>query len=125
VVTRTSSLAVLPIDLSTTASQTLSDIVYTCNNPAGFTRTISSAEGGFMRHVGGTETIEYRIAHSGGDLATPGLISLATPYVSSHTASSAYALGRTATLRLAMRKIYNDLLAGKYVDTITITIVGN
>ncbi len=125
VVEKESNLSVYAIDLEVRTPQTLGFITYRCNNPDGFTRTISSAEGGVLKRVGGSEVVPYQIKHSGADLSIWTPRSLASPYTSSHAMSPDYVRGRQGGMSVQVPVLPANLYAGSYTDTITITIVGN
>ncbi len=123
---KNSPLTVHVIDLTTTADQSLGSITYQCNNPAGFTRTISSAEGSKLKRVGGTQTVDYTVKHGGGSglaISTP--TSLATPFNSSHNGSPAFVAGQTGSFSVQLPTVPSNLFAGTYTDIVTVTIVGN
>jgi spore coat protein U-like protein len=116
-------------------------LTYTCNSPVGFTRTISSANGGELKRVNGTtgtgNAIEYRFRHLGGigsDIGTRSS-SLNSPVTSTHNQSSAnYLNGVQADFSFIVPGVLRTyggnanaaprttVFAGDYTDTVTLAI---
>ena len=104
-------------------AQDVTDVVYRCNNADGITRRISSLNNG--RLLRGTQGIPYLISQEGAtDLAFPP-VSLAGPVVTELPPSIPLTNGTTGLLRLTIPAVPAGLLAGEYIDTITIEIVPN
>ncbi|RYG85661.1 MAG: hypothetical protein EON59_11725 [Alphaproteobacteria bacterium] len=111
------------IDLSSGSAQDVTSVTYTCNTLGGFSRAISSQNGG--RLVRGAQAIPYTISHSGiSDLAL-GASDLSAPLVSAVPASAAVTLGSAGVLRANISDIPANLLAGEYSDVVTISVTSN
>jgi len=122
----------------TPASQ--GSVTYRCNSPVGFTRTISSANGGFLsRNNAPNPTAENHIpfffAHGGGSgLGIPSQ-QLTAAVITNLNASSAFLAGQTGGLTFSINGVQaavggNDapgttVFAGTYQDTVTIAITAN
>lgn len=114
---------------------------YRCNDPAGFTRTISSANNGFLRRTGGADTAENKIAydmtHGGGSGLQFAYQQLSAPRVDSISGSPALLglSGQGGTVRFrtnGVRSATNGdgapgttVFAGDYTDVVTIAVVSN
>ena len=111
---------------------------YLCNNPAGFTRTFTSANGGKMVRSGtqggaGNE-IPYTIQHGGGSGLGFAEQDLTQPRTTSLGGSSAFMSGQTGGLTLrafgvkvpgASNLATTNAFAGNYADVITVAITAN
>jgi hypothetical protein len=111
------------VDIRAQAAQDVTDVVYTCNSPEGFTRRISSQNGGAL--VRGTQGVAYLISQTGGESLAFAPVSLSGPVVTEVAASAALTSGTSGMLRVSVPSIPSGLLAGEYVDTVTIEIVPN
>lgn len=111
------------IDLSTTAQQTLGSFTYSCNSAAGFTRTITSANGGTLN--GGSQTIAYLFSHGGGSGLGVSPVSLSAPVITNLSGSTAFIAGQTGSVRVEVPGGTAGLFAGTYSDDITIAITAN
>jgi spore coat protein U-like protein len=116
------------IDLANTATdQSLGSLTYQCNNAAGFTRTVSSLNGGLLKRAGGAageNTIAYEVGHGGGPINFANT-SLAQPKITNHGGSTAFVQGQTGSIRVRVGQASGPLFAGTYGDTITVTIAPN
>lgn len=107
-------------------------IVYVCNAPAGFTRTISSQNNGRMFRQstsgGAGNEVAYSVRHS--SFGTPGLgivagTSLGTPVVTNHVGALALVTGVNETLTATLPTPMPPLFAGQYRDVITVSVSPN
>ncbi len=112
---------------------------YRCNNPNGFTRTISSANSGVLRRDGSAggaaNEIEFRMSHGGGSGLGFATQTLATPKVTNLSGSTAFLAGQTGSVNFEVTGVQASLggnqapgttvFAGNYTDTVTIAITGN
>lgn len=121
--TNNSISATETIDLTSTSEQTLGSITYTCNNPGGFTRTISSANNGAL--VNGSQSVSYQVAHTGGSGLNFNAKQLTAPETTNIGGSSSLANGQTGALRVTVPSLPTGLLAGVYSDTITVSVTAN
>lgn len=105
------------------------DIVYVCNNPRGFDRTITSRNGGQLEtgNGNGNRVINYTLSHtssisrldfSGEELETPIQTSRGS------TANPAFLSGVQATLTFDIPG-GESVLAGTYTDVVTLQVVSN
>jgi spore coat protein U-like protein len=118
------------VDLTNTASdQSLGSLTYQCNNAGGFTRTISSLNGGVLKRAGGAageNTISYQFSHTGGSGLTMANAQLTSPINKSMAGALDFAgTGVTGSARVRIGAASGTLFAGNYGDTITITIAPN
>ncbi len=111
------------IDLTISAEQTLGSFTYVCNSAAGFTRTISSASGGFL--VGGSQSLPYNVSHGGGSGLGFSAIQLTTPKVTNLSGSTAFIAGQTGSIRAQVSGSTSGLFAGTYSDDITLVVTAN
>lgn len=103
--------------------QDVSNIVYTCNNLNGFTRRVSSENGGAL--VRGTQGIPYLLSQSGfADLAFAP-VSLQSMQTDEVAIFPELTIGSGGVLRIEIPAIPPRLLAGEYIDTVTIEITPN
>jgi hypothetical protein len=110
-------------------------VTYICNDVDGFTRTISSANGGFLTFGGAATTsanrrIRYTVASGGGSGLTFAEAQLTTPVVSNH---GAFLNGQTGGLTVRANGVsqldasgsgsqVTSVFAGDYSDVMTIAI---
>lgn len=114
-----------------------SSISYICNSPNGFTRTISSTNGGVMLRTGGgtggADSIAYKMSHTGGSGLGFNDISLSTDRVDNLGGSTAFLNGQTAEITFTTAGVLDagevpnegdrtTVFAGDYTDTVTITV---
>ncbi len=111
------------IDLTTSAEQTLGSFTYQCNSAAGFTRTISSASGGFL--VNGSQQIPYNVASGGGSGLGFAATQLTAPIVTSLGGSTAFIAGQTGSFRVSVSGSTAGLFAGTYADDVTLAVTAN
>lgn len=111
------------INLADHAPQQVTDVVYTCNSPNGFTRTISSGNNGFLKR--GDAAIAYTIAGTGDEQLGFSSRSLNVAYVNSVPSFSALTQGATGKLSVRIGAVPDKLVAGQYGDTVTIEITPN
>lgn len=132
------ALASVPSD--TSVNVPAGSATYRCNSTAGFTRTVTSQNNGFMTRDGIATTDEARriaftITHGGGNGLGFGATQLATPLSNSFNASSAFLEGQTGGVSFQAFGVQtapggNDsigttVFAGDYQDTVTITVTAN
>jgi len=115
--------AVEIVDLTTTDSQTLGSYTYKCNNPAGFDRTVASANGGVLS--GDHGSINYLFSHGGGSGLSFSAQQLTSPRTDTLSGSSAFAAGQTGSVRFQLPASAAGEMAGTYSDTVTVSIVAN
>lgn len=110
------------IDLHDRGSQSLGSISYTCNDPDGVVRTVSSENGGFLVQD------DYRIAYEFEERGDnpPGFQSrqLSAPLIS-QIGGGDLVLGVTQELRAVISVLPRELAAGEYSDKVTIEISPN
>lgn len=104
-------------------AQDITDVIYTCNSAEGITRRISSLNSG--RLLRGLQGIPYLISQDGNTDLAFAPVSLSGPVVTDLPPSEALTNGTTGLLRLSIPTIPQGLVAGEYVDTVTIEIVPN
>lgn len=104
-------------------SQTLGSVTYRCNLQSGFTRTISSANGGTLNGPGAGK-IPYTLASGGGSGLGFSAVQLTAPKVTSLGGSTAFAAGQTGSVSAAATAP-SGLFAGAYDDVVTLAVVGN
>lgn len=111
------------IDLTTRSDQVVGGITYTCNALGGFTRRVTSLNGGALRRGG--QGIDYFLSQSGdGELAIP-RTRLTSPLLGEVHAFPALTAGAGGLLSVQIPSVAPDLLAGEYRDTVTIEITPN
>lgn len=104
-------------------AQDVTNVVYTCNSTQGFSRRVSSQNGGAMMR--GAQGIPYLVSQTGtGDLAFPS-VSLQTLRTDDVATFPELAIGSSGILRVEVPAVPSGLLAGDYIDTITIEITPN
>lgn len=103
--------------------QVIGAITYICNVPGGFTRRVTSLNGGSLRR--GAQGIDYLISQTGdAELAFPPT-RLDGPLVGDVPAFAALTVGTTGELSVEIPTVAPDLLAGDYRDTVTFEITPN
>jgi hypothetical protein len=132
-------------DLSTTPSDTFitesaGSATYRCNAPGGFTRTISSANGGVMIRTGSSggagNSIPFEMSHGGGSgLGTGGFVPLTSNVISNLGGSTAFLNGQTGGVNFRVAGVAaapggneapgTTVFAGDYTDVVTISVVAN
>ena len=111
------------VSLETSGAQSVTMVVYRCNGVNGFTRQVSSLNGGAL--VRGDQRIDYRITQDGeAAIAIPDS-TLSAPIVSNVTGSGSVVAGASGMLKVIVPSLPARLLAGDYTDTITIEITPN
>jgi hypothetical protein len=132
VCTATSNTDPLTLPSMAAGAENGASIIYTCNAPAGFSRTISSQNNGRMLRQstsgGAGNEVAYTIRHS--SFGTPGLglasgTSLGTPVVTSHAGALALVTGVNETLTATLPTPMPALFAGQYQDVITVSVSPN
>ena len=114
---------------------------YRCNDPAGFTRTITSTNGGFLRRTGGADTAEnkisYQMSHGGGSGLNFDFQQLTAARIDSLAGSTAFlgVSGQGGTVRFRTNGVKSatngdgapgtTVFAGDYTDVVTIAVVSN
>jgi len=110
------------LNLFSTTNQGLSSWSVQCNRP--YTRTISSANNGFLVGPGGTQ-IDYEFGIGGGGLTnTGGLRDLNTPFVQNLGQPSGTQTG-SVTARIKDVVTSGSIPAGDYTDVVTISVAPN
>ncbi|MEQ1811008.1 MAG: hypothetical protein ABL889_13835 [Terricaulis sp.] len=104
-------------------SYSLGSVTYKCNLSGGFTRTISSGNGGTLNGPG-SGTIPYTLAHGGGSGLGFSHTQLTSPKVTALGGSAAFVAGQTGSVSAAATA-GSGLFAGAYDDVVTIAVVGN
>ncbi|QNA82975.1 hypothetical protein G4G27_02305 [Sphingomonas sp. So64.6b] len=112
--------AVVSLDIR--GAQSITPVTYHCNDVNGFTRQVSSQNGGAL--VRGTQRIGYRISQDGDAEIAIADASLAAPIVST-VGGSASVTGTSGMLSITVPVVPERLLAGDYTDVITIEITPN
>jgi hypothetical protein len=113
---------------------------YRCNSPAGFDRTIHSANGGKMVRTGsgggaGNE-IAYQMSHGGGSGLAFAYQSLSTDRTDTYAGSTAFLAGQTGSVNFQTNGVWNQnagannapgttVFAGNYQDVVTISVTAN
>lgn len=113
---------------------------YRCNSPAGFTRTIHSANGGKLVRTGsgggaGNE-IAYDMSHGGGSGLGFAYQSLAADRTDSLGGSTAFLAGQTGSVNFRTNGVWNQssnnnnapgttVFAGDYTDVVTISVTAH
>jgi len=113
---------------------------YICNSAAGMTRTISSANSGFLFRDGTTggaaNQVPYTIAHGGGSGLNFAEQGLSAPIVTTRPGSTALMNGQGGTVTLRANGVRipspanaafttTNVFAGDYNDVLTIAVVAN
>lgn len=111
------------VSLNTVAAQQITDVRYTCNGAGGFSRTISSENGGALRR--GDQSISYLLSSGGNDAIAFAPVSLSSAYVTSVPSFLELMNGAMGMLSVAVPNRPAGLLAGNYTDTVTIEIIPN
>ncbi len=107
----------------TSGQQDVTNVLYTCNSINGFARRIFSANSGALMRNG--QAIPYLISQTGsGDLAFAP-VNLSTELSDDVAPFAELTIGSSGRLRLEIPSIPPGLLAGQYVDTVTIEITPN
>lgn len=122
-VTNDSIASTTTLDLETTSAQEIGDLTYTCTNPGGFSRSVSSANGGKLQS--GSQSINYQVSHTGTGSMAFSATQLASAYTSGHSGSADFAAGQTAKMYITVPSVPSNLLAGTYTDTLTVSITAN
>lgn len=108
-------------------TQQTRDVVYVCNNATGFSRTISSANGGQLEtdDGGANEVINYTLAHTGGEPNLDFTANELTSTIStSQTVNDNFLSGVDATLTFDIPG-GESVFSGVYTDVVTLQVVSN
>lgn len=134
-------------DLAATSAQTTLptqpfSVLYLCNNPAGFTRTITSANSGNLARngnlTGALNTIPYTVQHGGGN----GNLSFAAQQITAPRVNSvgngdgSFLAGQAGSLTIRVNGVQvpsaananfntTSVFAGNYSDVLTVSIINN
>jgi len=108
------------VDLTTTAAQPVGSLVYTCNNIAGFSRTISSLNGGAL--VRGGSRIPYTFSHGGAAALTLAPTALTAPVTEHIEPFGSITVGESGAVSVSVPGSTVGLLAGAYEDIVTVAI---
>lgn len=109
---------------------------YVCNAPNGFTREITSQNGGMLVRDGSgggpNNEIAYEMKHGGGSGLGFGWTDLNAAKTDSFNASGAFLDGQTGTVRFRAEGVENPnnpesttVYAGDYSDLVTISVTAN
>lgn len=115
------------------ASSTMTEVTYRCNAPNGFTRTVTSTNGGKLVRQGtsggeGNE-IPYNASQTGQDWGT-----LSSPRTESFAGSRTLLAGERVNIQFEPFGVQGNaaggvsgttVFAGNYSDTVTVTVVAN
>jgi len=116
------------------------NITYICNVQAGFTRSISSENNGFLFRAGSSgganNQVPYTLQHGGGSGLGFSETQLTTAKTNTFNGSSAFMAGQggTATFRVSGVRIPSpanaalfttNAFAGDYSDVVTISVIAN
>ena len=127
---------VLPTARVTPAGQ--GSITYRCNVPAGFTRTITSQNNGFLTRNGVATTdnlrrIRYTFQSGGGSGLSVAETQLTAPVVTDLNGSGSFLAGQTGGVTFRANGVMGAIggnespgttvFAGNYSDTVTVTIM--
>ena len=122
---------------STQVTEAAGSATYRCNSTAGFTRTVSSANGGYLTLNGATTTdnlrrIPFTMSHGGGSGLGFAATQLTAPITSNFGGSAAFLAGQTGSVNFQTNGVQaavggNDapgttVFAGDYSDVVTITV---
>ena len=108
------------IDLDARGPQALGAITYVCNSPGGLVRRVSSENGGAL--VLDEFAIPYLLEERGSSTLAFGFQQLAAPLITEVAEQESLVNGLTEELRLIVPGAPSGLVAGEYVDTVTIEI---
>jgi len=129
-------------DVATTATVSVAagNATYRCTSRAGFTRTITSQNNGWLT-LGGTPTIDatrrirFDIAHGGGNGLAFGMRQLTAPLSRNFPSTPVWLSGQTGSVTFQAYGVRaaptangapgTTVRAGNYRDTVTITILSN
>lgn len=113
---------------------------YRCNSAAGFSRTISSTNGGKLVRTGSNgdtnNSIAFEMKHGGGSGLGFDWSNLSSNKVNSFNGSAAFLSGQTGSVSFRVNGVYNinpganeapgtTVFAGDYTDTVTISVTAN
>lgn len=129
-------------ELATTTAEVVAgagSATYRCNNPGGFTRTISSANSGKLVRVGSSggslNSIDYTFQHGGGSGLGTAATQLTAPITTTHAGSGAFLAGQTGSVTFRVNGVAapaggnnapgTTVFAGDYTDVVTISVTGN
>lgn len=118
--------ATLVVDLLTTANQTFSSYQVKCNT--AFTRTITSANNGFLVGPAPGYNIDYEFQISGGGMTnTGGFQDLLTPLTQNFVATPGPGNQQSGTISVRVKDtvVPGSRPAGLYQDTLTIVVSPN
>jgi hypothetical protein len=113
---------------------------YRCNSPAGFDRTIHSANGGKLVRVsssgGAGNEIPYEMSHGGGSGLSFAYQGLSSDRTDTFGGSLAFLAGQTGSVNFRTNGVWNQnagannapgttVFAGNYQDVVTISVTAN
>jgi hypothetical protein len=113
---------------------------YRCNSPAGFDRTIHSANGGKMVRTGSSggagNEIAYEMSHGGGSGLNFAYQALTTDRTDAFGGSLAFLSGQSGGVNFRTNGVWNQnasannapgttVFAGDYTDVVTISVTAN
>ncbi|QNQ07726.1 hypothetical protein [Sphingomonas alpina] len=110
------------VSLDIRGAQSMTPVIYRCNDTNGFTRQVSSLNGGAL--VRGDQRIGYRLSQDGDVSIAIADTTLTAPLVS-RISGSASVTGTSGMLSITIPVVPGRLVAGDYTDVITIEITPN
>lgn len=117
------------VDLTIATSQSLGSVTYVCNSAGGFTRTITSQNGGYLfrgnTQGGGANQVAYQLASGGGSGLSFPAEQLVAPKVTNHNGSTAFITGQTGSVSVVVPQPTGNVYAGTYSDVVTIAVTAN
>ena len=128
------------VDPSTTVNAAAGSATYRCNSRAGFTRTVTSQNNGWLTLDGNATTentrrIRFNMAHGGGSGLGFAARQLTAPVNNSFPGNGTWLAGQTGGVSFQAFGVRGapaangvpgtTVLAGNYRDTVTITVTAN
>lgn len=110
---------------------------YRCNAPAGFSRTVTSANSGFLFRTGtsggNANQIAYTMQHGGGSGLGFSAQQVTAPITANFNGSTAFLAGQGGSVTFRVNGVFNNnsnvsgapgttVFAGDYTDTVTIAV---
>lgn len=112
------------LDLTITTVQNVGNLTYTCNDPQGFTRTITSQNNGKLEDTN-SNVINYVMSHTGDGGLTFNNNQLTVPKIDSLNNPTVFAQGEQGTITIRLPSINGNEVAGTYTDQITVNLTAN
>lgn len=114
---------VAQVELDKLAPQILGQFEYTCNAPAGFTRTISSQNAGYLEN--GNNQIRYLLGSGGGNFLGFQPVHLESPVNTNVPFAQPFTNGFPANIIFQLDVLPQGVSAGDYTDTVNVAIAAN